>query len=140
MATIGERVAEAVRAARQKKRMTQQALAEQAGLNLRSLNRIESGEAVATLDTFAKLAVILVLTSLVSAGYYMPVILSMYMRPARAPQVFYDTRLPGTARLAVVVAVLLVIALGAWPTPALHLAGDAARSLAQSAGQSVAGN
>ena len=86
------------------------------------------------------LAVILVLTSLVSAGYYMPVILSMYMRPARAPRVFFDTRLPRTAGLAVLVAVLLVIALGVWPTPALHLASDAAGSLAQSAAQTVAGN
>lgn len=88
----------------------------------------------------AILAVILVVTSIVSAGYYMPVILSMYMRPARAPRVFFDTRLPGTAGFAVLVAILLVIILGVWPVPALHLASDAATSLAQSAGQTVAGN
>ena len=88
----------------------------------------------------AMLAVILVVTSVVSAGYYMPVILSMYMRPARAPRVFVDARLPATAGLAVLVAVLLVIVLGVWPVPALHLASDAATSLAQSAGQTVAGN
>ncbi|MEO8634471.1 MAG: NADH-quinone oxidoreductase subunit N [Gemmatimonadales bacterium] len=86
------------------------------------------------------LSVILVVTSLVSAGYYMPVILSMYMRPARAPRVFFDTRLPGTAGLAVMIAVVLVILLGVWPVPALHLAGSAAASLAQSAAQTVAGN
>jgi NADH-quinone oxidoreductase subunit N len=88
----------------------------------------------------ATLAVILVVTSVVSAGYYMPVILAMYMRPARAPRVFYDTRLARTAGAAVLIAVVLVVFLGLWPTPGLSLAGDAAASLPSAAPATVAGN
>lgn len=81
------------------------------------------------------LAVILVLTSLVSAGYYLPVIMAMYMRPARAPLAFHDRGLAGSARAAVLVGVVLILVLGAWPNEVLHLTDDAAFSLAQSAGQ-----
>jgi NADH-quinone oxidoreductase subunit N len=85
------------------------------------------------------LAVILVITSLVSAGYYMPVIMAMYMRPARAPLVYHDRGLAGTARLAVAVGVLLILALGVWPVQVLQLADGAAASLAQTASQAVGG-
>jgi NADH-quinone oxidoreductase subunit N len=85
------------------------------------------------------LAVILVLTSVVSAGYYLPVIMSMYMQPARAPLVYHDRGLAGSARVAVGVAVVLMLLLGVWPTGVLHLTDEAAFSLAQSAGQTVAG-
>jgi NADH-quinone oxidoreductase subunit N len=77
------------------------------------------------------LAVILVLTSVISAGYYLPVIMAMYMRPPRAPLVFHDRGLMPTAALAVAVGVLLVVALGVWPIDALRLADSAAASLAQ---------
>jgi len=87
----------------------------------------------------AWLAVVLVITSVVSAGYYLPVIMSMFMRPARAPLVFFDRGLAGTARVAVALALLLVLVLGVWPTGALHLADEAAASLVQTAGQVVAG-
>jgi len=86
------------------------------------------------------LAVILVLTSVVSAGYYLPVIMAMYMQPARAPLAYFDRGLAGTARLAVAVAMVLVVLLGVWPTRALHLADASAFSLAQAAGQTVAGD
>jgi NADH-quinone oxidoreductase subunit N len=85
------------------------------------------------------LAVILVITSVVSAGYYLPVIMSMYMQPARAPMVYFDRGLAGSARLAVAVAVVLMLVLGVWPTAMLHLSDAAAFSLAQTAGQAVAG-
>jgi NADH-quinone oxidoreductase subunit N len=87
----------------------------------------------------ATLAVILVITSLVSAGYYMPVIMAMYMRSARAPLVYFDRGLPGSARVAILVALLGILVLGVWPTQALHIADGAARSLAQSASAFVAG-
>lgn len=85
------------------------------------------------------LAVILVVTSLVSAGYYLPVIMSMYMKPARAPAVYYDTRLASSAGVAVAVAVIAMLALGLYPVPALGLTDNAAASLAQSTAESVAG-
>jgi NADH-quinone oxidoreductase subunit N len=85
------------------------------------------------------LAVVLVLTSLVSAGYYMPVVMAMYMRPPRAPQVYHDTRLPGSARVVVIVALVGILLLGVWPSRVLLLASDAATSLAQTAGQVATG-
>jgi NADH-quinone oxidoreductase subunit N len=85
------------------------------------------------------LAVILVLTSLVSAGYYLPVIMAMYMRPPRAPLVHHDRRLPRSAAVAVAVGILLVLALGVWPADALKVADDAAAGLAQSATDFLAG-
>ncbi|MFN8645924.1 MAG: NADH-quinone oxidoreductase subunit N [Gemmatimonadales bacterium] len=85
------------------------------------------------------LAVLLVLTSVVSAGYYMPVIMAMYMRPARAPLVYFDRGLAGTARVAVALGVIAVLAFGIYPTPVLRLANAAAESLAVTAGQIVAG-
>jgi NADH-quinone oxidoreductase subunit N len=80
------------------------------------------------------LAVVLVVTSLVSAGYYLPVIMSMYMRPARAPLVYFDRDLAGTARFAVAVAGLLIVLLGVYPVAALNLTDAAAGSLSQSVG------
>ncbi|HTS89640.1 MAG TPA: NADH-quinone oxidoreductase subunit N [Gemmatimonadales bacterium] len=80
----------------------------------------------------AALAVIVVLASLVSAGYYLPVITAMYMRPARAPLVYHDRQLPGTARVAVAISVALVLVLGVWPSLALSQSDRAAASLPQS--------
>lgn len=85
------------------------------------------------------LAVILVLASLVSAGYYLPVIMAMYMRPARAPLVHWDRVVSGTARLAVALAVVAILLFGLWPTGPLAVTDEAAGSLAQSSGQVAAG-
>lgn len=87
----------------------------------------------------ATLAVILVITSVVSAGYYLPVIMAMYMRPARAPMVYFDRGLATSAWVAVGVSLLAILVLGFWPTGILHVADDAARSLSQSASAFVAG-
>jgi hypothetical protein len=65
--------------------------------------------------------------------------MSMYMQPARAPLVYHDRGLAGSARIAVGVAVVIMLLLGVWPTGVLHLTDEAAFSLAQSAGQTVAG-
>jgi NADH-quinone oxidoreductase subunit N len=80
------------------------------------------------------LPVILVVGSVVSAGYYLPVIMAMYMRSARAPRSFWDNGLALTARAVVTVAVVLILLLGVWPTPVLQGAQGGAESLVQSAG------
>jgi NADH-quinone oxidoreductase subunit N len=85
------------------------------------------------------LAVILVITTLVSVGYYLPIIMSMYMRSASAPAVYYDTRLAPPARLAVTVALVATLVLGFWPVQLLRLTDDAAGSLAQTAAASMSG-
>jgi NADH-quinone oxidoreductase subunit N len=87
----------------------------------------------------AVLPVVLVLTSLVSAGYYLPVIMAMYMRPPRVPLVHHDIQLPRPATVTVVVAVSAILLFGFWPTALLDAAGAGAASLANMAASAVAG-
>lgn len=68
------------------------------------------------------LAVVLVVTSIVSAGYYLPVIMSMYMRRSPAPGTYADARLGRPAAIAVAVATLAVLWFGFAPTPAIDYA------------------
>jgi len=77
------------------------------------------------------LPVLLVITSVISAGYYLPVIMSMYMKPSmgRLPQ----NRLGPAAVGAIGVSVALVILLGVWPGGLLDLAGRSAATLTQTA-------
>ncbi len=75
------------------------------------------------------IAVIVVLASLVSAGYYLPVIMSAYMRPEAADsshsEIVVSRPVAGTLALAV----LLIVVLGVWPTPAIETAMASAGSL-----------
>lgn len=74
------------------------------------------------------LAVVLVLASLLSAGYYLPVIMAMYMRPPLAPMVHANVRLSRPGSLVVVVSVVALLAFGLWPTPVLDLAATGAKA------------
>ena len=74
-------------------------------------------------------SVVLVMASLVSAGYYLPVIMASYMRPAGETAGEQESTLGSPARLTVVAAVVLVVVLGVWPTPAIDLAMASAGSL-----------
>jgi NADH-quinone oxidoreductase subunit N len=85
------------------------------------------------------LAVVLVLTSLVSAGYYMPVIMAMYMRSPRVPLVHHDSRFPSAAAMTVAVAVAAILVFGFWPTGLLNAAGSSAGALANLAAMTVSG-
>jgi NADH-quinone oxidoreductase subunit N len=78
--------------------------------------------ATATGGGYPVLAAILVLTSVVSAGYYLPVIMAMYMKPRVHDQAHagvHASRLVG-ATLGVMVAALLVF--GFWPNAVLSAA------------------
>ena len=75
------------------------------------------------------LAVILVLTSLVSAGYYLPVIMAVYMREPDGAGAHEGALLPAPAALAVGAAVVLVLAIGVLPAQALASAVRTAGSL-----------
>ncbi len=75
------------------------------------------------------LAITLVLTSVVSAGYYLPVIMSMYMRPLRDPEAPRAMRLPSLAAAVVGVCVVLILLYGVWPAHMLDMAGLSAASL-----------
>jgi NADH-quinone oxidoreductase subunit N len=84
------------------------------------------------------LPVILVLTSVVSAGYYLPVIMAMYMRPAPAGDRYAGVRLAPAALGAIALTIVAVLILGVWPGAALDLAGRSAATLTQT-GVPIAG-
>jgi NADH-quinone oxidoreductase subunit N len=75
------------------------------------------------------LAVALVVTSVVSAGFYLPVLMAAYMRPLPHAEAHAHVRLGRLARGAVVGAVAAVLVLGVRPNGLLDLARDTARSL-----------
>src|SRR6478735_1923296 len=61
------------------------------------------------------LPVILVLTSVVSAGYYLPIIMSMYMRPAPSAGAYADVRVGRAGALVLAVMTIAVLVLGFFP-------------------------
>ena len=79
------------------------------------------------------LAAILVLTSVVSAGYYLPVIMAMYMKPELHEGAHVDTRLDWWGRAAVVLVVAGLLVFGVWPNRLLDLAKSAGDSVQPSA-------
>ncbi|MBI3081486.1 MAG: NADH-quinone oxidoreductase subunit N [Gemmatimonadetes bacterium] len=64
------------------------------------------------------LAVILVGASVVSAGFYLPPIMAMYMRPAPSAEAHQATRIVGAARWAVGVMAVALLLFGFWPNRA----------------------
>jgi NADH-quinone oxidoreductase subunit N len=84
------------------------------------------------------LPVILVVTSVVSAGYYLPVIMAMYMRPAPSGDRYTAVRLSAAAAGTIALTVVAVLVFGVWPSGALDLAGRSAGTLTQT-GVPIAG-
>src|SRR5947209_16702834 len=83
----------------------------------------------ATLMHQTVLAAILVLTSVVSAGYYLPVIMAMYMKPEPIEAAHVDVRLDRWARAAVAVVVVGLLLFGVWPNRLFDLARSAGDSV-----------
>jgi NADH-quinone oxidoreductase subunit N len=77
------------------------------------------------------LPVILVLTSVVSAGYYLPVIMSMYMKPAPSDELQQDMRLFPAAAGAIAISVAALLVFGFWPGGALEVAVRSAGTMTQ---------
>jgi NADH-quinone oxidoreductase subunit N len=75
------------------------------------------------------LAAILVLTSVVSAGYYLPVIMAMYMKAEPNEAAHVDVRLDRWGRAAVAAVVLGLLLFGVWPNRLLDLAKSAGDSV-----------
>jgi len=71
------------------------------------------------------LAAILVLTSVVSAGYYLPVIMAMYMKPQPVEHAHVDVTLDRWGRTALTVVVVGLLLFGVWPNRLLDLARSA---------------
>jgi NADH-quinone oxidoreductase subunit N len=75
------------------------------------------------------LAAILVLASVVSAGYYLPVIMAMYMKPESSETVHDDVRLGRLGEVAVAAAVAALLIFGVWPNRLLDVAKSAGDSV-----------
>jgi len=75
------------------------------------------------------LATILVLTSVVSAGYYLPVIMAMYMKPEPIEAAHVDVVLDRWGRVAVAAAVAGLLLFGVWPNRLFDLARSAGESV-----------
>ena len=75
------------------------------------------------------LAAILVLTSVVSAGYYLPVIMGMYMKPEPIEAAHVDVVLDRWARGAVTAVVIGLLLFGVWPNRLFDLARTAGASI-----------
>ena len=83
------------------------------------------GAAVAS--GWVALALVGVLTSVVSAYYYLRVVVAMYMEPPLGEDRF--ARVPPSAALALLLSVGATLLFGLWPAPVLTLARLASRSL-----------
>jgi NADH-quinone oxidoreductase subunit N len=81
----------------------------------------------ATGGGFTALAVVLVLTSVVSAGYYLPVIMAMYMKPRAHERVHAEVALASPMRGVLVALVVALLVFGVWPNRALDAARTGAR-------------
>ncbi len=79
------------------------------------------------------LAVVLVVTSVVSAGYYLPVVMAAYMKPAPAGAPAVGSLLPRTAAGVLAVSVGVILLFGVWPAEAIQVSFDSARSLLEQA-------
>jgi len=85
------------------------------------------------------LAVVLVVTSLISAGYYLPVVMAAYMREPRTPDAHQGAVLPDPAALTVALAIILVLAFGVLPSAALASAVNTAATLVGGGGAPMVG-
>ena len=75
------------------------------------------------------LALVVVLASVVSAGYYLPVIMSMYMRDPDPELERPEIRVWGAAAGVLAMAVVAVLLLGVWPPDLIDLSMQSAASL-----------
>jgi len=71
----------------------------------------------------------LVLASVVSAGYYLPVVMVMYMKPAPTDHAHEQTGLIGSARWVVGVAALALLLFGVWPNRVMDVAHSSSQGV-----------
>jgi NADH:ubiquinone oxidoreductase subunit 2 (subunit N) len=79
------------------------------------------------------LAIVLVVTSLVSAGDYLPIIAAVWMKPGPANPSPLRWAVPRSAMLAIGLATALILVFGVWPGPILEWATTSALSVAGAA-------
>ncbi len=89
------------------------------------LSTIEAGEWT--------LAIALVVASLISAGFYLPVIMQMYMQPSRSKEAHTASIIVSPVRAVVAVAATLLLLFGVWPNLMLGVARNAGATMRPSA-------
>ena len=67
------------------------------------------------------LAIWLVLTSVVSAGYYLYVVMVMFMKP-RPADAYSPGKVPGMTRFVIATCAIVLLVVGIWPQPVLRVA------------------
>jgi NADH-quinone oxidoreductase subunit N len=67
------------------------------------------------------LAIWLVLTSVVSAGYYLYVVMVMFMKP-RPAEATMPAKVPGMTRFVIATCAIVLLVVGVWPRPVLRVA------------------
>jgi len=70
------------------------------------------------------LAAVLVLTSVVSAGYYLPVIMAMYMKPRLHAEAHAGVSVPRVMRGVLAAVAVALLLFGVWPNPVMRAARD----------------
>jgi NADH:ubiquinone oxidoreductase subunit 2 (subunit N) len=75
------------------------------------------------------LAVIMGLGSLVSLGYYLPVVMAMTMKPERTPDAHRQVLFSRAAKAIVALAVMVNLLFGVWPRKVVDLARAAAGNM-----------
>ncbi|MDH3457803.1 MAG: NADH-quinone oxidoreductase subunit N, partial [Gemmatimonadota bacterium] len=75
------------------------------------------------------LAIVLVGASVVSAGYYLPVIMAMYMKPAASETAHEAVQVRGAARWVVAATAVLLLVFGVWPNRVMDLAREEGKDL-----------
>ena len=81
------------------------------------------------------LAVIMGLGSLVSLGYYLPVVMAMTMKPERTPDAHRQVLFSRAAKAIVAIAVMANLLFGVWPRKMVDLALSAAGNMAAQVAQ-----
>lgn len=79
------------------------------------------------------LPVVAMIGSGISIGYYLPVVLSMTLKPTRTRQAHQSIRFPLPAKMAVALCVIAILVLGIWPKPTLDFATQEAVQLRRGA-------
>jgi NADH-quinone oxidoreductase subunit N len=78
-------------------------------------------QSVVQADQF-RLAVVLVIASVLSAGYYLPVVMVMFMKPPASETAHDGLVIPGGVRVVVAATAVALLLFGVWPGGALDLA------------------
>ncbi len=83
------------------------------------------------------LGVVLVAGSVVSAGYYLPVVMAMYMKAPASTTAHDGVSVAGAARMVVASATLLLLLFGVWPNRVLDIAQAGGEALLPAATYSL---